>query len=115
MITQNIIGYSLSAKSSKQIHASDPALQIKLPEAFSPATQEEIEKALEKAYAAWRIFRKTDSKKKALFLNSIADGIENLGETLVKRMMAETGYAEARVLVDADVRVHSSECMRRLW
>ncbi|HZV70606.1 MAG TPA: aldehyde dehydrogenase (NADP(+)) [Saprospiraceae bacterium] len=120
MITQNIIGYELSAQSSKQIYAFDPALQIKLPEAFSPATREEIERALEKAHAAWRIFRKIDSKKKALFLSAIADGIENLGETLVKRMMAETGYGEARVLVErrrtcAQLRMYAEIVQQENW
>ncbi len=100
MITQNIIGFELSAQSSKQIFAFDPARMESLPEAFSPATYEEVDKALKKAVDAWRIFRKMDGHKRASFLNAIADGIEALDDKLVKRMMQETAYSEARVLVE---------------
>lgn len=100
MITQNIIGFELSSQSSEKIYAVDPAHQINLPGAFSPATKDEVDRAVQKAQSAWRIYRNIESKRKALFLTSIAEGIENLGDVLVKRVMQETGYTEARVLVE---------------
>ncbi|MFZ1678810.1 MAG: aldehyde dehydrogenase family protein, partial [Saprospiraceae bacterium] len=120
MITQNIIGFELSALSAKKIFAVDPAQQINLPSAFSPATKDEVDLALEKAQSAWRIFRNIDSGKKALFLTTIADGIENLGNTLVRRMMDETGYTEARVLVErrrtcAQLRMYAEIVEKEIW
>lgn len=120
MITHNIIGFELSAQSSEKIYAVDPAYQINLPGAFSPATQIEVDMALEKAQSAWRIFRNIGSDKKALFLNAIANGIENLGDVLVKRMMDETGYTEARVLVErrrtcAQLRMYAEIVTKDEW
>ena len=43
MITQNIIGFDLSAKSNKTIYAFDPANMKQLPEAFVVATAEEVD------------------------------------------------------------------------
>src|SRR5664279_5280198 len=100
MITENIIGYDLSSQSSLQIYSFDPERMIYLPEGFAPATPEEVDMALEKAYAAWRIYRNIGSKQKALYLSAIADGIEDLGDLLVKRIMQETAYTEARILVE---------------
>ncbi|MGB4849734.1 MAG: aldehyde dehydrogenase family protein, partial [Saprospiraceae bacterium] len=120
MITQNIIGFELSALSAKKIYAIDPAHQSPLPGAFSPATKDEVDMALEKAQSAWRIFRNIDSRKKALFLTTIAEGIENLGDTLVKRMIQETGYSEARVLVErrrtcAQLRMFAEIVEKEVW
>ncbi|MGB4848962.1 MAG: aldehyde dehydrogenase (NADP(+)) [Saprospiraceae bacterium] len=120
MITQNIIGFELSALSAKKIFAVDPAQQINLPSAFSPATKDEVDQALEKAQSAWRLLRNIDSGKKALFLTTIADGIENLGNTLVRRMMDETGYTEARVLVErrrtcAQLRMYAEIVEKEIW
>ena len=100
MLFQNIIGYTLSAQSTKQIFAFDPAKMEQLPEVFFPATAAEVDMALEKAVSAWRIFRKMDPQRRAEFLIAIAEGLENLGDTLVSRMMLETAYPEARVLVE---------------
>ncbi|MEP6646365.1 MAG: aldehyde dehydrogenase (NADP(+)) [Saprospiraceae bacterium] len=120
MITKNIIGYELSALSSKQINAFDPALMMPLPEAFSPVTTEEIDMALEKATAAWRIYRNIDAAQKSSFLSAIADGIEDLGDILVKRIMQETAYPEARVLVErkrtcAQLRMYAEIVTKTDW
>ena len=100
MITKNIIGFDLSARSHKQIFAFDPAKMMSLTEAFSPATQEEVDMAMRKAYSAWRIYRKMEPRRRAEFLLDIAEGIETLGDTLVNRVMLETAYPEARVLTE---------------
>lgn len=120
MITYNIIGFELSAISVKKIFAVDPAHHSNLPGAFSPATKAEVDMALEKAQSAWRLYRNIDSKKKALFLTTIADGIENLGDTLVRRIMDETAYTEARVLVErrrtcAQLRMYAEIVEKGEW
>jgi NADP-dependent aldehyde dehydrogenase len=100
MITQNILGYQLSGTSGKFIYGADPGTMTTLPEAFETATVEETNLAVEKAFEAWRIYRKVPGTQKAAFLNEIANGIEGLGQVLVSRVMQETAYPEARVLVE---------------
>ena len=100
MITQNIIGFQLSAMSGKQIFATDAESLTKLPEAFSTATLEEVNMAVEKAHNAWRVYRNIPGEKKAVFLRLIAKGIEELDNVLVSRIILETAYQEARVIVE---------------
>ena len=100
MITQNIIGFNLSAKSNKTIYAFDPANMKHLPEAFAVATEEELDLALQKAIFAWRIMRHQNPDHRATFLEAIADGIESLDEILINRIMVETAYNQARVLTE---------------
>src|SRR5687768_4570245 len=100
MITQNIIGFTLSAKSNKSIFAFDPANNKQLPETFSVATADEVDSALQKATSAWREMRHQDPELRATFLEAIADGIENLDEVLVNRIMLETAYNQVRVLTE---------------
>ncbi len=120
MITENIIGFELSAKSSRQIFAFDPARMVQLPEAFSPASYEEVDLALQKATSAWRIFRSMDTSRRASFLLAIADGIEILDENLINRVMLETAYPQARVLVErrrtvAQLRMFADYIMHGDW
>ena len=100
MITQNIIGFDLSAKSNKSTYAFNPATSKNLPESFNVATPDEVNIALQKATSAWRIMRTQDPDQRATFLEAIADGIENLGDILVNRIMLETAYNEARILTE---------------
>jgi len=100
MITQNIIGFDLSAFSGRHIYAVEAATLKDLPEAFSPATEEETNRAVVKAHQAWRVFRNTTGAQRADFLEHIAKGIEDLGQVLTDRIILETGYPEARVIVE---------------
>ena len=100
MITQNIIGFQLSALSDKNIYATEAESLTNLPEAFSIATLEEVNMAVEKAHNVWRLYRNIPGEKKAVFLRLIAKGIEELDDVLVSRIMQETAYQEARVIVE---------------
>lgn len=120
MITQNIIGYTLSAQSGKTVHATDPSRQMTLPEAFSVATNEETFHAVEKAHQAWRIYRNSSGQDRAKFLEAIASGLESLGQALVDRIMLETAYPEARVMVErnrtcAQLRMWAREAIEGKW
>lgn len=120
MITQNIIGFDISSRSDKRIYSFDPELKSQLPEAFSVATQHDIDLALQKANDAWRIFRSMNPARRASFLLAIADGIEALGETLVKRIMQETAYSETRILIErsrtvAQLRMYAEYIIEGTW
>lgn len=120
MITENIIGFQLSSRSGKFTYATDPASMSNLPEAFAVATIEETDLAVDKAFKAWRIYRNTTGTQRAAFLNEIASGIEALGSELVSRIMQETAYPEARVIVErtrtcAQLRMFASEAEHGHW
>ena len=100
MITQNIIGFQLSALSDKSIYSTEAESLTNLPEAFSTASRDEVNSAVEKAHNAWRLYRNIPGEKKAVFLRLIAKGIEELDSNLVSRIMQETAYQEARVIVE---------------
>ena len=100
MITQNIIGYQLSGLSGRSIYSFNPATQQNLEYGFVVATAEEVNLAMDKALEAWRIFRNMPGHQKAKFLRAIADGIEALGDVLLKTITAETAYPEARIITE---------------
>lgn len=120
MITQNIIGFQLSATSGKHIYAADPATLTTLPEAFATATATETDMAVRKAYEAFNLYRKVSGTNRAEFLQEIAKGIEDLGQVLVERIMQETAYPEARVIVErnrtcAQLRMFATEAISGGW
>jgi 2,5-dioxopentanoate dehydrogenase len=120
MITENIIGFQLSAQSGKYIYAADPAALTQLPGAFSVATKEETDLAVEKAFQAWRKYRNSDGKQRAEFINRIAEGIEALGEKLIDRIRQETAYPEARILLErnrtcAQLRMFAEVALKGAW
>ena len=120
MITNNIIGYELSATSGKHIYTTDPGTLTTLPEAFATATAEETDRAVIKAHQAFNIYRKISGVRRAEFLKEIAQGIEDLGPVLVQRVMQETAYPEARVIVErnrtcAQLRMFAAEAISGGW
>ncbi len=120
MITNNIIGFQLSAKSSERLFSVNPMTLENLEETFIPATEAEVNLAVEKAFKAWRLYRNVSGEERAAFLNEIAKGIEALGDMLVQRMKLETGYPEARILVErnrtvAQLRMFAEEAVQEQW
>jgi len=65
---------------------------------FLEATQDEINKAFEKADEAFETFQDVARNRRAEFLVKIADSIMSLGDELIQRAMAETGLPEARIV-----------------
>ena len=120
MITQNIIGFQLSALSSRELHETSAATTSNLKKSFSPATVTEVNMALEKAHQAWRTFRNLPGLKRADFLRQIANGIELSGDQLVSCIMEETAYPEARILGErnrtcAQLRMFADIAEQELW
>jgi len=100
MITQNIIGFELSSTSGRKIFSFNPVTQQDIDHAFDVATEAEVNRAMEKAFHAWRIYRNIPGAQKATFLRAIADGIEGLGDLLFETITSETGYPYARILTE---------------
>ena len=97
MIIENLIAGNRSAMGTASLQSVNPVTQKSLAEKFSIATATEVNNTVVAAYEAWKIYRKTTGKEKAIFLRTIAANIEDLGDTLIHRAMAESGLTEDRI------------------
>ncbi len=93
----NYIGFSTSKNGSGTLQAYDPEANRALPEQFSVASEKDIEEALQKAQQAFLEYRNFSGKKKAAFLDQIAEEIMALGDELVQRASAESGLPAGRI------------------
>ena len=97
MITgKNYIGNKLSAKGSKTYNTFNPLLNIENEYVYIEATSEEIDEAVEMASKAFKTYRTINGKRKAAFLNAIADEILALDDILIQTYCSETGLPEGR-------------------
>ena len=94
---QNFIGNQASAKGNVTFNAVDPSIGKELETDFSEATLDEVNRAVQKAEEAFKIYRNKSGAEKALFLETIADEILALGNDLIERCMTETGLPQARI------------------
>lgn len=94
---QNFIGSTLSKAHSTTFTGKNPATGEALPIEFHEASQEEVNRAIQQAEVAFKIYRKKTSLEKAAFLEKIGEEIVALGDPLIKRCMEETGLPEARL------------------
>ncbi|MDG1310284.1 MAG: aldehyde dehydrogenase (NADP(+)) [Flavobacteriaceae bacterium] len=93
---KNLIGLTYTATGSKTFTTFNPKLNKANDISFTEATSEEIDTAVELAAIAFDAYKNTSSKERAHFLNTIADEILALGDTLVDMYCQETGLPEGR-------------------
>ncbi len=99
MITgKNYIGNKLSAKGTNTFRTFNPKLNIENNHIFHEATSQEVDEAVELAHQAFKEYRNTSGKKRAEFLNTIADEIMNLGNELIEAYTSESGLPEGRAI-----------------
>lgn len=97
MITgKNYIGKSLSSKGNKTYKTFNPKLNIENENIFTEATQDEINEAVKLASEAFKVFKYVSGKRKASFLNAIANEILALDDELLKTYCSESGLPEGR-------------------
>ena len=97
MNTENRVGNTLSGQGVSNLQSVNPITQQKLSELFSQATEAELQRAVEKAYTAWKSYKDSTSFLRAKFLRCIAQEIEN-NPDLIARAMLESGLPEARLV-----------------
>lgn len=97
MNTSNRLGFASAHSGTAHLKAVNPATQQELPETFVAATEQEVNKAVEKAKEAWKIYRSTPGAQKAQFLRAIASEIEALGDQLLSRACKESGLPKGRI------------------
>lgn len=93
---KNYIGNSLSASGNKTYQTFNPELNKENETVFTEATTDEINQAVALASSAFKTFKNISDKKKATFLNAIADEIMALDDALISTYCAETGLPEGR-------------------
>ena len=93
----NLIGSALSAEGNKKLKVFSTATGEYLAEEFAIATDNEIEAATTKAAAAFELYKNIPALQRALFLETIAEEIEYIGDDLIQRAKLETGLPEGRL------------------
>ncbi len=68
-----------------------------LPVSFGGASPQDVDQATSQAWEAFGSYRETGLETRAAFLESIAEGIEAIGDELVVRAMSETGLPRGRL------------------
>ncbi|HXB31311.1 MAG TPA: aldehyde dehydrogenase family protein, partial [Puia sp.] len=93
----NIIGDSEIAEGEDYLQAFNPTHQKNLPEKFFIATDLVLESAVDKSVIAFESYKNTSATERAVFLETIADEIDNIGNELIERAKMETGLTEQRL------------------
>jgi len=96
---EQLIGYQVIRGKGRELLAINPDNQqaISTP-VFNCATSDLVDQACELAEQAFDPLRATAPETRARFLEAIADGILELGSTLIERAHIETGLPDRRWL-----------------
>ena len=95
---KNYIAGTISSEGKTTFKGINPSDASELETLFYEATVNEVNEAASKAHEAFAVYKKKSGKEKALFLDTIADEILNLGDHLIERCSAETGLPPGRII-----------------
>ncbi len=99
MITgKNCIAGEFSANGGVEFKTINPKLNKENPTTFVEVTKEEIEKAVDASWEAFKVYRNVPGKQRADFLNAIADEILALDQELIDAYTMESGLPEGRAI-----------------
>jgi len=93
----NFIGNERSGNGKVTFQAINPKNSAKMLPEFYEATQQEINDAILKAEMAFQEYSKKSGQERALFLETIANEILELGDSLIQRCCEETGLPKGRI------------------
>ncbi|MGB3776633.1 MAG: aldehyde dehydrogenase family protein, partial [Leeuwenhoekiella sp.] len=97
MITgKNHIGTVLSNEGKKTYKTINPTTNSENETTFFEATEDEVDQAVEKAAAAFHVYKKKSDSEKAEFLEAIASELEANAEALKDIYRKESGLPEGR-------------------
>ncbi|WP_126947521.1 aldehyde dehydrogenase (NADP(+)) [Xanthomonas sp. BRIP62409] len=94
---ESLIGQRCVQGTGAPFHGVDAASGASLQPAFGSASVQDLEQACALAHAAFDIYRDTPLEARAGFLETIAEQILALGDTLIERAMRESGLPRARL------------------
>lgn len=94
---QNIIGNAISCCGGVGFRGTNPATGAPLDPEFFEADLVEVNRAMGIAEAAFEPYRRVTPAARAAFLDRIGTEIENIGDALIDRAVAETGLGADRL------------------
>lgn len=97
LLGEMLIGQSNIKGTNQSIYAINPETNEQLEPAYLDGSQENVEQACTLAWQAFDIYRNKPLEERAVFLECIAQNIENIGDDLIQRAMAESGLPRARL------------------
>jgi len=92
-----LIGARSVRGTAETLHAVNPATGAEMEPEFGGGSGAEVDAACELAEAAFNPYRAVSLERRAQFLEAIAQGIVDLGDVLVERVMSESGLPRGRV------------------
>ncbi|MCO8098402.1 aldehyde dehydrogenase (NADP(+)), partial [Acinetobacter lwoffii] len=93
----NFIAGTRSAAGDKVLKSLNASTGEALTFDFFQATEQEVNQAVEAAHTAFKTYRHTSPEQRALFLESIADELDALGEDFLNTISQETALPIARL------------------
>src|SRR5690554_704281 len=96
-IGHNFIAGTRSAAGDKILKSLNATTGEALDFNFYQATEQEVNQAVEAAHTAFKTYRHTSPEQRALFLESIADELDALGEDFLNTISQETALPIARL------------------
>lgn len=97
LLGKSIIGFRRGVSAGGGFEGFNPTRGESLEPTYCAASPEEVDQAAQLASKAFANYRECSGKTKAAFLRRIAGNIEQLGDTLVTRAVAETALPAARI------------------
>ncbi|MDP9109208.1 MAG: aldehyde dehydrogenase family protein, partial [Pseudomonadota bacterium] len=94
---ESLIGGAAVAGSAPTFEAFDPHRGESIAPTFCTATTDDINHAATLAEVAFDIYRETTLEQRAVFLETIAQNIVEIGDVLIERAMAESGLPRVRL------------------
>lgn len=94
---QNFIAGERTHKGQQTVSSYDAVTGEALAQQFAQATIEEVNSAVEAAYQAYSMFRKTLPAQRAVLLETIAAEIDALDDSFIQIVCRETALPEARI------------------
>jgi 2,5-dioxopentanoate dehydrogenase len=92
-----LIGAQAVYGTAGALHAINPATGEKMLPAFGGSSASDVDAACDLACDAFDVYRMTSLELRAQFLETIAQGIVDLGDVLVQRVVSEAGLPHLRV------------------
>ena len=92
-----IIGRAAEMGRAGSMKAVDPARNADIEPAFGLADDEQLQRACVLAAQAFDPYRETGLEQRAVFLETIAQRIADIGPALIERAMLESGLPQARL------------------
>jgi len=95
-----LIGAADVKGSAGEVRGANPATGEQLEPVYGLGDSSDVDRAVALAWQAFPTYRATSLAARSTFLTTVADNIDALGETLVSRVVAETGIPEPRVKME---------------